>query len=104
MKKKDLIIGETYIYNFDNTVTLIAFNDKEFVLHNDHNGYFIRQLDYLEYLKPIPKVHHVDFWLNVYPNCHDTIHGTREAADIYGGKGRIACINIKRDVTEGEGL
>ena len=52
-----------------------------------------------------PKTTEVDFWVNIYPNGgYGCTERTRTKADHYAGPKRIACINIKRIVTEGEGL
>lgn len=52
-----------------------------------------------------PKNIEVDCWMNVYPNEGYATHSTKEQADNIGmNTPRIACINIKRTVTEGEGL
>ena len=51
-----------------------------------------------------PKTVEVDMWLNVYQVGGTTKYKTRDAADRAAGHDRIACINIKRTVTEGEGL
>ncbi len=52
-----------------------------------------------------PKTVEVDVWLNIYEDsaCSE-VFTTKEGADLYGDDDRIACINIKRKVTEGEGL
>jgi L-ribulose-5-phosphate 3-epimerase UlaE len=46
----------------------------------------------------------IDVWLSVYPDGSVGCWGTSEHSDTYSDPGRIACINIKRTVTEGEGL
>lgn len=48
----------------------------------------------------------VDFncWINVYEDRTGAAWDTREEADRNLAPGRIACININRTVTEGEGL
>jgi hypothetical protein len=51
-----------------------------------------------------PRTVEVDVWLNVYPCDKGGVWDTREEADRVADNGRIACINIKRTVTEGEGL
>jgi len=56
---------------------------------------------------PEPKTVEVDFWVNVYSTDRPTEYTwlTKDGADQAVDRlGRIACINIKRTVTEGEGL
>src|SRR4051812_40850928 len=55
-------------------------------------------------LIPIPKKIRVRFWVNVYKQGDaGTTYDTKAEADEAGGK-RFACIEIDREVTEGEGL
>jgi hypothetical protein len=53
-----------------------------------------------------PKTVEVDVWINIYPAEYnqDVIYLTKKRADELARPSRIACINIKRTVTEGEGL
>ena len=51
-----------------------------------------------------PRTIDVDVWLSVYPDGSVNCWGTREIADTYSNHTRIACVNIKQTVTEGEGL
>ena len=65
-----------------------------------------------------PKTVEVDVWLNVYAECiskdwvdnpetnddYGYYYRDERDADLHKQPGRIACINIKRTVTEGEGL
>ena len=55
-----------------------------------------------------PKTVEIDVWLNVYDwGVEDLVYLSREKADEHTdglGAQRIACSNIKRTVTEGEGL
>lgn len=58
-------------------------------------------------LIPVPRKVRVRGWLNVYRNqpyraCE--LYPDRGTADQYSGASRIACIEIDREVTEGEGL
>lgn len=51
-----------------------------------------------------PQTTEIDFWFNVYPNGKlGDSHRLKVTAD-KNGKQRIACINIKRTVTVGEGI
>ncbi len=51
-----------------------------------------------------PKTVEVNVWLNVYPDGDNSNYSTKAKADEGAGLNRLACINIKRTVTEGEGL
>jgi len=51
-----------------------------------------------------PKTVEVDVWLNVYLEGADRGYDSRGRADNASSSDRLACINIKRTVTEGEGL
>ena len=51
-----------------------------------------------------PETVEVDVWLNVYSDGSTNRYSFRHSADSGGTAGRIACINIKRTVTKGEGL
>lgn len=56
-------------------------------------------------LVPHPKkTLRVRFWLNVYDGAIPHMHGTREEADENAAQHRFACIEIDREVEEGEGL
>ena len=43
-------------------------------------------------------------WVNVYPESGSFCIGGKEAADRFAAHDRIACIEIDREVEEGEGL
>jgi L-ribulose-5-phosphate 3-epimerase UlaE len=51
-----------------------------------------------------PRTIELDLWINVYPDGAFIAFTTREVADGLAGSSRIACISLKRTVTEGEGL
>ena len=53
---------------------------------------------------PPKKTLRVRLWLNVYDGAISHLHGTREQADKEAGRLRFACIEIDREVEEGEGL
>jgi hypothetical protein len=55
-------------------------------------------------LIPVPKRVRFKGWLNVFKDGSFNRHHTREDADRIGAQSRIACIEIDREVTEGEGL
>ena len=62
--------------------------------------------DEFSYPAPIyeePKTVDIDMWVNVYLNSTPNVYNSREMADSRSHN-RIACINIKRTVTKGEGL
>jgi hypothetical protein len=43
-------------------------------------------------------------WVNVYPEKTAGDHTTKELADFYATRNRIACIKVELDFEEGEGL
>jgi len=51
-----------------------------------------------------PKTIELDFWINVYPNGCCAPYPTRQQADEWAVDQRIACVNWKRTITEGDGL
>ena len=51
-----------------------------------------------------PRTIELDLWINVYPDGAFSAFTAREVADGFAGSNRIACISLKRTVTEGEGL
>jgi len=55
---------------------------------------------------PEPKMVEVDFWVNIYSDARPgtTFSSKKEADSWQCAANRIACINIKRTVTVGEGL
>jgi hypothetical protein len=54
---------------------------------------------------PAPREIVVDFWVNLYGGEYQgKVHPTKEAAARYAADNRIACINIKRIVKEGDGI
>lgn len=56
-------------------------------------------------LAPTPKkTLRVRLWLNVYTGSLSYMYGTRQLADENAGQLRFACIEIDREVEEGEGL
>jgi len=55
-------------------------------------------------LIPVPRKVRVRGWLNVYSGGKAFYAETREAANHLANISRIACIEIDREVTEGEGL
>ena len=74
-----------------------------------YNGFFTAcadsPFDCVELIKkPKPKTVKVDFWVNVDDDGSFEAHETKEIADDECHSDRIACINIRRTVTEGEGL
>ena len=59
---------------------------------------------YAKNLAPPPKkTVRVQLWINVYADGYKVFYTSRQLADLNAGK-RIACIEINREVTEGEGL
>ena len=51
-----------------------------------------------------PQTMELDCWVNVYTDTVGVAWETKEEADSNADSNRIACINIKQTVTEGEGL
>lgn len=51
----------------------------------------------------VPAKVRVDIFINVYPFGALGFHGIRASADQWGD-GRIACLHLNQEITEGEGL
>lgn len=51
-----------------------------------------------------PRTIELDLWINVYSDGLFGVHQGREESDLRAALGRVACINLKRTITEGEGL
>ncbi len=49
-----------------------------------------------------PKTHKIVFYVNVYSDGGNVLHKTRQGADRWAGKYRIACKRIEIEVQEGE--
>ena len=52
----------------------------------------------------VKKTHTITFWVNYYSNSEFGAWPSREEADVESSYGRIACLEITRTFTEGEGL
>ena len=62
------------------------------------------EIDHDFNLAPPPKkTVRVQLWINVYEHGYKVFYTSRQLADLNAGK-RIACIEIDREVTEGDGL
>ena len=60
---------------------------------------------YAKNLAPPPKkTVRVQLWINVYTDGPHALHPSKESALAGGEHARFACIEIDREVTEGEGL
>ncbi len=75
----------------------------------DHDDWIVLEREdvHFEYPAPIyeePKTVEISMWLNVYPDGVQTTHTYRYDAEVNAKRDRIACIHIKRTVTEGEGI
>ena len=56
-------------------------------------------------LIPVPEKRRVKGWLNVYENgVSVSLHKTKPDADFFRSDGRIACLEIDREFSVGEGL
>ena len=53
---------------------------------------------------PPKKTVRVQLWVNVYEDARHRAHASKESALAAGENKRFACIEIDREVTEGEGL
>ena len=75
-------------------------------LHWEESGRVPNSCDgYGHNLAPPPrKTLRVRLWLNVYTGALSYLYGTRQLADENAGQHRFACIEIDREVEEGEGL
>ena len=69
------------------------------------DGAFVVQLQSHDWdLIEEPRTVEIDVWLSVYPGGIVNCWRTKNHADTHSDSSRIACINITRTVTEGEGL
>ena len=67
----------------------------------DLSGIQKSRSDLIEVKPRIKRTH----WYNVYSNPKDcNIASTKEDADFYASRGRIACVKVEIDCEEGEGL
>jgi hypothetical protein len=55
-------------------------------------------------LIPVPEKRRVKFWVNVYAVGTQQTWTTKDAADSAAGDYRLACLEIDREFTVGEGL
>lgn len=55
-------------------------------------------------LIPVPEKRRVKFWVNVYGDRNGNLWDCRSNADMAAGSGRLACLEIDREFTVGEGL
>ena len=81
-------------------------NGQWYALHWEDSGRVPNSCEgYGHNLAPTPKkTVRVRLWLNVYDGASPHMHGTKEQADEEAGRLRFACIEIDREVEEGEGL
>ena len=100
---KTIIDKHLDIYRLSSGYKVLDFRD---ISGNWH--YNFSPLDAIELPASIyeePKMVEIDTWLNVYPWGASALgFHTREMADKGASPERTACLNIKRTVTEGEGL
>ena len=74
-------------------------------LHWDQSGRVPNSCEgYGHNLAQPPKTLRVRLWLNVYDGGISYQYGTRTLADMEASSARLACIEIDREVEEGEGL
>jgi hypothetical protein len=85
-------------------VALVTQDEREAVLTYYANGKYWRGMDHPLDLVEEPETVEIDVWLNIYPACVVGVYPTKWKADHGTQPSRIACINIKRTVTKGEGL
>ena len=106
-------IGDTLVLRCGGCVTITCIDDdciwsKGYGWHP--NGVKIGSitddpLDCIELIKkPKPKTVDIDLWMNVDSDGCWAFYDSKYNADMYSHKDRIACINIKRTVIEGDGL
>lgn len=68
--------------------------------YGQHLQGLMKSLDLVEE----PETVELDVWCNLYPHCVVAVWRDRETADRCAAPSRIACFNMKRTVTKGEGL
>jgi hypothetical protein len=85
-------------------VERIPLSAAEILAAFESSGYVNDILHALGFTMEKPKVK-VSCYLNVYPRGRiGDPHDSRAEADVAADQGRIACIHIEREVTEGEGI
>ena len=52
----------------------------------------------------VKKTHTITFWVNYYSNSEFSLWYSQEKADLAASRNRIACLEITRTFTDGEGL
>ena len=99
--------GKIVIDVFARRVTLLDGWFQAYCEAHDDWAVLEREDIHFDYPAPIyeaPKEVEIDVWINVYEGGRWIDHPTKTKADSYKDPSRIACVNIKRTVTEGEGL
>ena len=81
-------------------------NGQWYALHWDESGRVPNSCDGYGHnlAPPLKKTLRVCLWLNVYDGGISYQYGTRTLADMEASSARLACIEIDREVEEGEGL
>ena len=89
---------------------VMLFDDWFQAYCEEHDDWIVLEREDVDFDYPAPiyeepKKVYFDLWVNVYKNeTWVSRHPTKKAADLYNDPNRIACINIIRTITEGEGL
>lgn len=77
---------------------------KVFILQAGHKEKAAYDFEFKDYKEIKPKRVY-DKWVNIYSNTRDeTIWPTKALADRYASSHRIACIHVRQEYEEGEGL
>lgn len=85
-------------------VAIVNTEGEERAIHFHASGHYFTETESAIDLVNVPEKRTIEFWLNVYPDILAHRHDSKKAADLCASKHRIACIHIKQDFVEGEGL
>jgi hypothetical protein len=104
-------LGQGKTIHANNACLISVNNNKLEILHPSYTVWDIyhhltpEDFSYPALIYEEPKTVEIDVWVNVYSNgVKSGIYFNKADASACARSERIACINIKRTVTEGEGL
>ena len=75
-----------------------------FIQHTSNGNFFVDRKDCEYDLIEAKKTHTVTFWVNFYPENVTSSWRSKQSADNVATDDRIACLEITRTFTEGEGV
>jgi len=108
-KKKYLMVLSSFDsprqYVFSGDANYIYVYDVEGnLLHTSHPTLMLRGGGDAKLLEKIPEKRVYEAWVNIYSCGDSVVLDSRREADEAASPERIACIHIKQEYTEGEGL